>query len=380
MSYLYKIKNLLLIFIFIILLVIPLIFVGRTESPISSTENRKLADSPVLFESGSLNRDYFVSLKLWFEDNMGFRGWIVKTNKILQYKLFHVLTGDNIILGSSDWLYRLYPYKLNQQITNYQHLNLLSNADLEKYASNFEEMNDYLRLKNIPFLVMISPSKETIYPEYMPKEIYQIGSVSKTNQIIDYLVKHNIDAFTPNASLLEMKKNHIVFSQNHDIFHWNEYGAFIAYKDIMNHYKKYNTSVVEMNDKDIILKDKVNYLLLDGAIPFQESDYDIDSKKGFTSLDVTHPFISTQNYSFLTWHIVNKSDTRLPKILIFGDSFIYQFMFKFFNESFSEVYFIHWMDSGDYEKYIKELKPDVVLLTMVETTTDQYVDAVSYAK
>lgn len=375
----YLSKNSCIVFIFSMIIALPLLFVGQTEPAISTTENRVLAAFPALQTDQGWNKNYLSELKAWFEDNMGFRGFIIKNNEYLQYKIFHVLTNQAIILGKDNWLFRLGVKNIKEYVRNYQNLNLIQEEDLPRYARNFQILSDYLKTLDIPFITMICPSKETIYPESMPNTIYRVGDRSRTDQLITYLEQLDIDAFTPKKAFLENKMKKVLFYQNYDIFHWNEAGVLVAYQSFIERYQKYNESAVSINKEDLVYEEKHNFSWLDGAILFIEMGYNISYSKGYHSVETKNSIFEELKIANLSWNYKNLDNEKLPKILIFGDSFIYLEMFKFLNESFSDIYFVHWSNSSSYKECIEKIKPDVVMLSMVEVAVEDYVNNIKYS-
>ena len=76
--------------IFFTILLLPLIFANRIPGAVSKTENRVLAEPAQLFiDEDTLNENYFQDVSAWFDDNLGFRDTILRTEGSIRYNIFH---------------------------------------------------------------------------------------------------------------------------------------------------------------------------------------------------------------------------------------------------------------------------------------------------
>lgn len=360
--------NIMIVLIFLAAIFMPLIFVNNKPGKISTDENRVLANFPSLTTSdGKLNTHFIKGFEDWFKDNLGFRDKLVMANTLIQYNLFGHLAKTDTMVGKDNWLYYFTP----DIIKDYQHLNLPSEQQLVQWGNSFGRINNYLKSKNIPFIVMLCPNKETIYPENYPSTILRIGKVSRTDIIANYFTNYmGIDLFTPIKSLLEAKSKATVYSPRYDNAHWNNYGAFIGYLDLMGKVKKYfpSTKVLSWNDFDIATyKREVKVY---NAVPFSETDYSFKLKNSGTAFQ-TYGILDGLDLksSALCYTYIN-SNKDLPKALIFGDSYFYGFLIPDLAESFSQLTFIHTANSDRIESLINLFNPDIVIYESAERMFD----------
>ncbi|MDR6720360.1 alginate O-acetyltransferase AlgX-related protein [Paenibacillus sp. 2003] len=372
----YRFINVCLLIAFIIIISIPLLAVNKTGGEISSSENRVLASFPSFTLNGGLNTQFISQFENWFSDNLGLRDKLVIANTKIQYNMFGEITRDNVILGKNNWLYLMYP----NMVKAYQNLDLLTQTDSELYKIRFSQLKGYLNEENIPFITMINPNKETIYPEYMPDSIVKTNNPPRTDKVIEILRRElNIDIFNPKSALVKGKENGVVYSQNYDLTHWNSKGSFIGYTELMNHVKAYYPDVKILKEKDFDIEMTNRESMLYGAIPFNETDYIYNYKKEYSATEDTKT-VSSMDFSKNNnvFRYVNNSDNDLPKALILGDSYIYMSMLPFLSESFSELTFIHWNNMDQIKNYISAFQPDVFILEFLEPALDDYVKNINY--
>ena len=87
-------------------------------------------------------------------------------------------------------------------------------------------------LAGIPYLLIIPPNKDTIYPEFMPAAYNKLHSRSRLDQLLDYMKDHSsVVVLDIREDLFRAKQIEPVYDVTDS--HWNSRGAFIAYQRIM---------------------------------------------------------------------------------------------------------------------------------------------------
>ena len=134
---------------FLSCLVVPLLCADY-KSTISETENRRLSAAALLKnEDGSWNRRFMSDMESWFNDRIGFRDWMILNNARIQYYIFRQLPGGsyNNVLGPNGEA----NYVTESIIEDYQHLNLLSDDELNVIAESYQTYADFLKERDIQF-------------------------------------------------------------------------------------------------------------------------------------------------------------------------------------------------------------------------------------
>lgn len=363
-----NVQNFFLVVFFLILISIPLLVVNTKSGKISSAENRILANFPTLKEAGGgFNTNFFKEFELWFNDNLGLRDEFVRSNTILQYNLFGKLTKTDTLVGDEDWLYYVTPNILK----DYQHLNLPTTQQLENWGGALKTIDNYLHERNTPFITMINLDKKTIYPEHYPKSILKVGVDSRTDILLDYLVnKKGLDVFTPKDSLLNAKETTTVYSPRYDNAHWNSYGAFVGYLDLMDRIKNYYPNIKIISWADFEITPYEREFNLYNAIQFKETDLSLKYKKNSSSFEEKDKFANLNLiHGDLSVSYKNEDD-KLPKLLILGDSYLYGYLTPYLAESFSEMNFIYTDNISRLKTFIDLYDPDIVLYENVERMLD----------
>lgn len=222
----FKIIFLLLFAAAIIVPVITMDFIGGKYSPI---EQRNLAGFPVTKndETGKLDisRD---SLQNWLSDNIGLRSQMLKLCVNFKYKALGQSTSEKILIGKDGWLF--YTIDNNTKIATGEYP--LTEDDLKTIAKNQQAISDYYKSVGSKYILMLTPSKVSIYPEYLPGSD---KTVKKTPvDIVAEYLRENTDVIVYNAKevLLEAKDNEAGQLYHKTDTHWNEKGAYYVYKGL----------------------------------------------------------------------------------------------------------------------------------------------------
>ncbi|URN95424.1 MAG: hypothetical protein NAG76_03955 [Candidatus Pristimantibacillus lignocellulolyticus] len=363
-----RLFNILLIIFFVIAISFPMITANMKNGMISVSENRILASFPSLMTvEGKLNLQFPKEFEIWLNDNMGFREKLVVANTKLQYEVFGQLTKKDTIIGKNEWLY----YVNEDIIKDYQQLNLPSETQLIEWGNSLEKIDKFLENKGIPFIMMLNLDKKTIYPENYPDTILKVGDTSKTDMLINHIINQtDIDFFTPKEALLQAKSEVTVYSPRVDNAHWNKYGAFIGYLELMKHVQKYFPNVNILSFEDYNISTYENEIKVYNAISFKETDYGFNMKNESNSVQSVGLFNDISLINNNVSYRFDNNNKELPKALVIGDSYIYGLLIPELAESFSEFTFIHSDNIDKLEGLVSLTNPDIVIFENVERMFD----------
>lgn len=217
----------LLIILFLFLLFLPLaesLFWIFPDTEL--LENRQLAAFPVISEGGII--EFQKNFEKYYNDNFGLRKYLIKANNEIKVRLLSFSPNTKVVVGRENWLYfagedeAIYNYKPKLNETQ---LNLILDK-LKKRRELFAE-------QGIRYFMVIVPDKQTLYPEYLPEQIRKLNENSEYDQISDYLNENSLDLNidVKKALLKEKQKGHAVYYRTDS--HWNDYGSFLAYQEIL---------------------------------------------------------------------------------------------------------------------------------------------------
>ena len=137
----------------------------------------------------------------------------------------------NVVVGKDGWLY-LRPDG-DHNFISYRGLNPMTDAELDAWQSLLENRQTFLASMGIPYLVVVPPDKQTIYPEYLPSEYAVVRHESRLDQLINRLKETHspVQIIDLRAALLAAKDQGLLY--HHTDTHWNDLGAFQGYQVII---------------------------------------------------------------------------------------------------------------------------------------------------
>jgi alginate O-acetyltransferase complex protein AlgJ len=272
--------------------------------------------------------------------------------------------GDHVfsqaLVGKEGWL----EYTGGNNLDFFQNIQTMPAGRVENIQSNLQILYDKLQERHILLVVVIAPNKATIYPDKLPNEIRKIGSQSELDILINYTSKHGPPVLIDlRPALLEAREQNDVYYKTDT--HWNSYGSFVAYKEIVKLLSQTYPELVPYQLDDYKLK------------PIGSTYRDIAGLMGATYI-VEPRFFLIPKKSETKWLFFNddniptrvsySSDKKLPKFLMYMDSFGSP-LIPMLAPHFSEATFIH--SSSKYPDLLKFeqidlFKPDIVILEFVE--------------
>ena len=280
----------------------------------------------------------------------------LKENLLKGYLNFKLdLLKDNplpfqIIKGKKEWLFLGNSYE--NSFDNAFGNNQFNQEELTLITTNLNKIKAYLDSKNIDFHLVIAPDKNQIYSEFLPYQLKK--NKTKCAILLDKLKKEtSINAFSLHTTLLNNKNKETLYYKTDS--HWNTYGAFVGYKEIIS---KLNTT------KNIITETLDNYLIT------KTKDYTGDLSVIIQSKNKVERFsfkrkekidIDTLSYNLSLKHFKNKKGKK--KLMVIRDSFSDNLML-FLNNTFNEVSYIKHQNIDT--KLIEKVKPDIVIIEIIE--------------
>lgn len=239
-------------------------------------------------------------LNAYLLDNFGLRNVLLKKYLVLKLdilntqKVFKTHFNDQgMIFGA---LAPGQDYKKIYQRTFY------TQDELKSIAEFLEREKTYLKMKNIPYFLIIVPDRRVVYNNTLHFE--DRVSIARRQQFINYIKENSSIEIIDMADVFLKEKNRYPLFFKTDS-HWTNYGAFLAYREIMNRLRK-TTNVRAYSEADFdISLENYNMWLGDGGMNYPENPGRPERGIKFT--------------------LKQESINRYPKlgaILEYGDSFL----------------------------------------------------------
>jgi len=338
-------------------------------------EGRRAATFPQFQWNLKYLEEFPKTFEAYYNDFFGFREGLISWNNFIRARFFSSSPSSLVILGKYPWLF------FKGEEVYYRAL-LYKPEELERFKRILEERRNWLRAQGIQYIFAIAPNKPTIYPEYLPDSVTYTPPYSRLDQITDYLKQHSdLEIVDLKKELQNAKTSYRVYEKTDT--HWNDVGAYFAYRAIVNRVRKSFPSVekpLELSDFKLTSTlepggDLARMLKLQSAYPeevlrlvpnFPRKGSELSFMKGYSTLPqkvVGHgsnfpPFFRVPPL------VAEVKDNQLPRLLMLGDSFAGKGLIYFVIEHFRQTIFVG-QNVFDVELIQKE-HPDIVIQEVVE--------------
>jgi hypothetical protein len=112
-----------------------------------------------------------------------------------------------------------------------------TDAELAQWQQVLETRRAFLAAHGIPYVVVIPPDKQSIYPEHLPPHL-RTTSPARLDQLIAWLgqKKSPVRIVDLRPALLAAKTHGEIYRRTDS--HWNDEGAYVAYREILEAIRK----------------------------------------------------------------------------------------------------------------------------------------------
>lgn len=221
-------KNKFLAIVFPTVVVLPLVqsFTGLFPEG-SLAENRRRTGFPDTFPARKREvRPYIGKIESWWNDNFGFRSLMISTNSAYRLAAFGSAPNPRVVIGKEGWLYlgNIGDRELDMVTGHFS----LNDADVGTWKTTLEHRHIWCEEHGISYRFFLGPNKSTIYPELHPqgRHLERPARVGR-----DLMKTIGLPALDLATSLEKEKENKPTYFREDT--HWNDWGGFVAYQDIM---------------------------------------------------------------------------------------------------------------------------------------------------
>lgn len=266
---------------------------------------------------------------------------------------------SKVIIGKEDWFFEGYGGRRVEKdivrsfdnVTDYMGQNPFTESELEAWRIALEERYYWLKERDSDYIFVLAPTKALVYPEKLPERILKmkqkLSRPTRYDQLIIYLREKSIVPVVDlrEALLAAKKRNADIPLYYRTDFHWNYYGALLAYQAIIDGintgYPQYALKAGQL--EEFVLKEKTNwvharFMNMVGLDPLRHQNetyftfypkpeskysliYDFD-KKGIS--DYSLPKIKAKKFGNAKYGVreIENPSGKMELMFIIGDSFI----------------------------------------------------------
>ena len=192
------------------------------------SENRLLAAFPQRADGLAGLKTFMAKWEIYFNDHFGCRKTLVTWNNKLKWSLFEEKNARNVLVGTGGWMYA----SEKRMVEHFRGALQFTEPELQAWQKLLERRRDWLAQRGIKYVFVLAPDKHSVYPEYLPSWLKDLGGRTKADQFFDYMKAHStVEIFDPRPVLLAAKKTNFVYLKTDT--HWNQLGAFLACEELV---------------------------------------------------------------------------------------------------------------------------------------------------
>ncbi len=327
-------------------------------------EKRKMAEKPD-FRFDAISQ-YPGEYNSYYNDHFAGRAHLIYLNNLLKLKLFGISAVPKVLVGQQGWLFMDKTVVRHGTVDYFRSADPFSIEELEQWKRLLEERQAWLAARGIFYLFVIAPNKNTIYPEFMPDRIRKVHPRSRMDQLVEYLEQHSTVSFLDLRNvLLDAKNKYPVYSRTDT--HWNDYGAYIAYREIMKYVARYFKEAEPLS----LSRFKIKILNKAGGDLAEMLSLHLEVLRENMIRLIPHPPLTAAGHNleniarFVRQSYRECKTAPLPNIMMVHDSF-YQRLRHFLSESFSRVLYVWDWNLNFYPEVVEREKPQLVIDEMAE--------------
>lgn len=341
-----------------------------TTAQMQVLENRPISMLRPVGLSPRALKEFTGSLEPYARDRLPLREQLLTAYTATRRIAGAAMTEDAVVLGSDGWLF--FGNQHSRGIDQHRGLYPLEADAVSSSVAYFSSIQQELASRGIPFIVAIAPDKHSIYPEHLPIHLSKAGT-SPTDQLMarDEAGTLFLDL---RRTLRDAKRRTdlILYCKNDS--HWNQFGAYLAYREIMRHVPGY--APLEIADSKFV-RTAIGY---GDIVPMVGVGWNGKSETtGLAShlpsdrltlrrlsdglVQSPPPSPMTRVTDHLGFVVTNPRSSGT--LLVLGDSFT-DVLSMYFNHTFGTTVYQHYrhFDGRSVAELADEFKPDAAVLVI----------------
>jgi len=367
----YFYSQIILISIFILFTSSPLVkTIVSPHQELSEIEKRKLTALPLLsFEKQNLI-SYPTRFEAYFKDQFGFRDTLIFFRNYIIFKLLKKSPVPSVIIGKEGWLfYKTDTFGISLS-DDFRGLIRLTHLQLEAMRIHLETKRNWLASKGIKYLYVAVPNKQSIYPEYMPNYLNKVRDATQYDQLFEYMNQNSdLHILDLRKILLESKAKIPLYYRTDS--HWNDKGAFVAYKDILKNLQKFYPALEPINEPEMETRNcsEKDLATLMGLPELIEKDVPSAKINSIHAIKNNNPEWALKSWPWWTQPFETTNRKAKLRAIVFRDSFI-DTMLPFFAKHFEKAaYIASKFDYSIVTDLSDKIHPDIVIEEGIERHT-----------
>jgi hypothetical protein len=381
---------------------------GRAQPKMLAGENRPPAPLPEAPLARKAVARFPARFEAYFQDRLPARELLLREQAYFKVDWLDTSSSDKVIVGHDGWLF------MHEEKSENPGREVSPEEQCRLWAQEFRRRRDWLAERGIDYIVVLTPEKHSIYPEYLPEIHRHSHSPTAAERLVEALrsdpdmnlvvlresllaQKHSPlsppgrgaggdglspSPLTPNPSPQRGEGNQTVARGSplyfHTDTHWNDEGAYVGYSALVQRLAKrwpdmqplprgeFDRSRVTSFTGDLI---RILHLPGDHSEPFEA--WQVRSPKA-VRLPEELPLDARLHFpKHFQPQIWGRRDERLPRGLLLHDSFAAQLWLPLLAEHFDRLGYA--ATAGLDPHTVEAINPQVVIQEIVERKINWHV-------
>lgn len=351
-----------LVIVFVLVLVLPGLglLLGVDRATISESEMRELAPPPRWSWTTAGLAAWPGAFERYFDDHFAFRNRLIDGRAAVLWRGLRTSASDTVIAGKNGWLF----YGADGGLDDWTQAQPFTPAELTVWCQTLVRRQAFLSRRGIPFLFVIAPDKQMIYPEQMPDALRRLRDDYRSDQLLTYMKAH-----APAVPMLDLRPA-VLAAKSADLLyhrydtHWNDRGALAGYQAIATWLRQWFPAIRPLQRSDfdtdpaVPSGDKTTMLGLTDRNKLDMPGLVLRRGEGFQVVEPAIP----DPYGEVGLLVTEHRDRTLPTVIVYRDSFGGR-LIPFLSEHFSRAAYV-WQNEFEFGD-IERDKPDIVIQEFV---------------
>lgn len=375
-----RLTNLLIIALFLAAILTPFsIWVVQKDVSFSEVEKRKLNNFPELQKQSI--PEFTHAFDSYFQDHFGLREWLINRYHREASKRFGVSGVPDVVEGREGWLYLSH----NSMLDDLKGRLGFSDPEKKAFWNYLLTKEAWFDERNIAYIFLVAPNKQSIYPEYLPSYFLSSPKPSRLDELLSTRPVHGGTSLLDVRSALRLEKlNSRLYNKSDS--HWNAQGAYLAYLAIMKRTQLLFPEVQAQEEFHFLQKWENtpggDLAEMTGKKNATVEQRPVVNTEKFTSAlkNIGEPLTDFFILSQLQVYQTTKTNRSL-KVLVLHDSF-FGILSPFISESYGDVLFANryqndatstFLTESKLKELVTMFKPDLVIEELVERNLPNFI-------
>lgn len=347
-----------IVVLFLVIIVAPGLglALGLDRATVSESELRELAKWPTWSWTPRDVRAWPAAFQTYFDDHFMLRNRLIDGRAAVLWNLLGTSASDQVITGKDGWLF----YAADGGIDDWIQVEPFTREELDVWRQTLVRRRAFLTRRGIPYLLVIAPDKQMIYPELMPDSLRRLRNDYRADQLIAYMSET-----TPDFQILDLRTT-IFAHKGMDLLyhrydtHWNDRGGLVAYRAIAHELRRSFPALEPLRREDfesdpaVPSGDKTTMLGLRDRVKMTTPGLVLRGGQRHRVVFPDPPDPYGEVGELRTTHV----DGSLPRLMMYRDSFAGR-LIPYLSEHFSHATY-YWQNELDFQA-IEAERPDVVV-------------------